>query len=64
MTDEQAREKMEEYAMTRLRKAVRNFIEIDQNVEWVKTWAYNIDGERYEVEIKIHRTKGKEGAEE
>lgn len=64
MTDEQARDKMEEYAMDRLRKAVRNFVEINQNVEWAKTWVYTIDGERYEVDVKVHRTKGMEGAEE
>ena len=53
MTDEQARDKMEEYAEDRLRKAVRNYVEIDQNVKWAKTWVYTIDGERYEVYVKV-----------
>lgn len=63
MTDEQERNKMEKYALDRLRNAVRNFVEVDQNVELVKDWFYTIDGERYEVVVKIHRTKGMEGAD-
>ena len=64
MTDEQAKDKMEEYAIDRLRKAVQNYVEIGQNVEWAKTWVYTIGGEKHEVDVKVHRTKGMEGAEE
>jgi len=64
MKDEQEREKTEKHALDGLWDAVQNFVEINPYVGLITGSVDTTDGERYEVVVKIHRTKGKEGAEE
>lgn len=61
MIDEQERKKTERYALNVLWDAVRNFVEINPYVGLITGSVDTTDGERYEVVVKVHRTKGKEG---
>ena len=49
ITDEQK----EEAAELNLRKAIRNFCEVNKATRHFRTWCYTLDGELYETEIKI-----------
>ena len=55
MSNEEAKEKIEAYAEERLRKAVRNYVEVNPRLESMKSWVYTLNGERYAVKVKVYR---------
>ena len=49
MTEEELQGRAEE----KLRKVVREFIEVNPNTTFLSTWVYNINGVRYKAEFMV-----------